>query len=395
MTKEKQSQYEQLGVDPHKESVKKSFREVVSNDFPLAFCNIVRDPLNPGYVLTQHMDGDGSKFIQRILHFKETGDPTVFRGAVDDALSMNTGDIAASGFVNDYFVTDVININGRYVPKDLIMEQLAIRFGELTNLYQDLCVGLTFLGGETADLPDQVRTVAFDICVSSRVLENQLIVGNIEPRDLIYGMASDGKSTWEDNENSGLMSNGLTMARIKLMHESYSEKYPELIREGRRYEGKYFFNDKHELLGDMTVGEAIVSPTRQWALVIEHLINALTRRDGLHLLHGIVMNTGGGATKALNIGKNICYEKEMPEPPPIFKLIQQESGEDWEHMYTSFNCGIGLDVIGSPSKGILKDALDEVNQMTGVKIFKLGQCSCSQKEGNEVRLKTLFGEYSY
>lgn len=392
---EKKSQYAELGVDAHKGLVKKSFRPIIDNDYPLAFCNIVKDRLNPGFVLTQHMDGDGSKMLQRLLHFHETGDATVFRGAVDDAWSMNTGDIAASGFVDELFLTDVININAEFAPKDVIMEQFAIRFAELKKLYINHGFAVYFLGGETADLPDQVKTAVFDICASSRIHEARLIKGNIEPGDVIFGLASDGRAAWEKEENSGIMSNGLTMARIKLMHANYINKYPELMRQEKPFEGRFTINGMDDILGTMTASEAIMSPTRQWAIVIKCLVWELMRRDNLRLLHGIVMNTGGGASKVLNIGRNICYQKEMPEPPPIFKLIQQESGEDWKHMYTSFNCGIGLDVIGSPAGGILQDALEVAKQVTRVNFVKLGECSYSESPNNLVCLQTPYGDFAY
>jgi len=390
-----ESQYAQLGVDAHKTGVKKSFKPVIDNDYPLAFCNIVKDRLNPGYVLTQHMDGDGSKMLQRLLHYHETGDATVFRGAVDDAWSMNTGDIAASGFVDELFLTDVININGISAPKDVIMEQLAIRIAELKQLYIEHGFDVTFFGGETADLPDQVKTVVFDICASSRVHETGLIEGNIEPGDAIFGMASDGQVAWEKEGNSGIMSNGLTMARIKLMHANYVNKHPELMRQEKPFEGRFSIHGMDERLGTMSVSEAIMSPTRQWALVIKRIIDGLRSHDSLHLLHGVVMNTGGGATKVLNIGRNIHYVKKMPIPPPIFQLIKFESGEEWENMFTAFNCGVGIDIIGSDKGGVLQDVLNSVSEWTRVKLFRLGDCHHSESPDNLVTLYTPYGEFAY
>lgn len=385
------SQYEDLGIDAHKNAVKQIFTRIIDNDHSSAFCNIVEDYLDPNYAMTQHMDGDGSKFIQRILHYKETGDETVFQGAVDDAISMNTSDIAASGFVKGYAITDVININGANVPKDLIMEQIAIRFEQLKTFFDLRGIRMQFLGGETADLPDQVKSIVFDIAVSSRILKTRLITGNVQAGDTIFGMASDGQARWETESNSGIMSNGLTMARIKLMSKEYNDKYPELMRAEKPYEGRFLISDYKGL----EVSKAIMSPTRQWAGIIKMIIDVLIQHQSLHLLHGIVINTGGGASKILNIGQNICYKKTMPSPPDIFQLIQRESGEEWQHMFTSFNCGVGIDLIGSDKGNVLTETLKLVSHRTDVKYFNLGVCEHSENQKNEVELTTKYGTFHY
>lgn len=228
------SQYQNLGVDPHKENVKNIFAKLINNDFPGAFVNIIRDPDKPGQVLTQHQDGDGSKFIQRLLHYYETKDLSVFAGAADDALAMNSGDIAASGFVfGKWLVTDVLNLNLDSKIKEDVMKAIALRFIQLKQIYADYGFNkLFFLGGETADLPDQVRSAVFDVGITAWAEEKDLILGNVRPGDRIYGFASDGRAAWESEENSGLMSNGLTLARNCLMSSCYNEKYPQLKRDG-------------------------------------------------------------------------------------------------------------------------------------------------------------------
>ena len=164
------SKYKEFGVDAGKYSVREAFIGYIQNDYPGAFVNIVHDPEMPDTVFTQHMDGDGSKFVQRILHYFETKDKTVFQGAVDDAISMNTGDIAASGFVfGKWVITDVMNINSFNLPKDLIMEQVGLRISEVLNMYKDNGFNMTyFLGGETADLPTQVKSIVFDVAIYAR-----------------------------------------------------------------------------------------------------------------------------------------------------------------------------------------------------------------------------------
>lgn len=393
---EKQSRYEELGIDAGKESVREIFGKYVANDFPGAFVNIVHDPENPRQVFTQHMDGDGSKFLQRILIFKETGDISVIKGAVDDALQMNLGDIAASGFVfGKIVVTDVININKANVPKEEVMEQIGIRFDELMEIYRKYGFNIFFLGGETADLPDQVINIVFDVGVYARAKESEVIVGNVKLGDKIYGFASDGQATWEEEYNSGLMANGLTLARIGTMSGTYTDKYPELRRQNGSYEGRFKVNETPSLrvsLG-IPVSHALISPTRQFSILIRLLLEKLKERNIFDKLHGISMNTGGGATKIGHVGKGILYRKIMPVPPPIFQIIHDETDEAWRNMFEGFNCGVGIDIIGEDGPEF-EDVLREVSQETKVTLYELGFCEQHKEGGNKVILATDYGIFN-
>ncbi len=388
----KQSIYEKLGVDPHKDSVRGVFERIVKNDFPNAFCVMARDQKNPGWVKVKHSDGSGSKSIQRCLHYFETGDETIFQEEIFDALSSNTGDIAASGFIDTYEVTDVININSKNVPKDIILKQLGLGFLKMIELYEKFGLEIEFLGGETADLPDQVNSYAIDIDVRATAPEAEIIRGNVAAGDLIFGFSSAGQAKWEDKPNSGMMTNGLTFARTCLMDASYNEKYPFLAG-SNKYQGKFKATDYSDELG-MTVGEAVLSPMRQWAIVIKLLIEELKKKKALHLLHGLCLNTGGGLTKIRSLGTNIRYIKQIPECPALFKLIQSESEENWENMCVTFNMGIGLEVVGSGEGGILKEAIASASKETGVESYELGKCE-GAKGKNEVELSTPFGNFSY
>lgn len=389
------SLYEELDIDPNKATVREIFGKIVHNDFPGAFVNIARDPNIPGMVFTSHSDGDGSKFIQRLLHFLETGDETIFRGSADDAFSMNSGDIAASGFVSGLWaITQTINCNAINVPKEIILRQIALRIVELLDLYRRHGFNFNFfMGGETADLPDQVATMVLDMNITAREPEKNLIRGNVQPGDAIFGFASDGRAKWEEKPNSGLMSNGLTLARTCLMDAGYSEKYPFLVRAGGAFTGRFDIDSSPAELDGMTVSEAILSPTRQWAIVIKLIIEKLKKMNSLGLLHGISMNTGGGATKIQHVGQGIIYKKSMPEPPPIFQLIQEESGEKWRNMFQTFNCGIGIDVVGSNEGGVLLKCLRAVKEETGVQFYELGKCKASKTSSNKVILETPYGTF--
>jgi phosphoribosylformylglycinamidine cyclo-ligase len=398
-----ENQYVKLGVDPDKKSVRQIFESITDNEYKGAFVNIVTDPFCKKRVMTQHQDGDGSKFVQRLIHYFESGDKTVFRGMVDDALSMNTGDIAASGFVFfPYLVTDVLNVN---FPKDLkkiIMKQVAIRFTELKKIYADHGINIKLLGGETADLPDQVRSGVFDITVTAWAEKGKIITGNTQDEDIIYGFPSDGRAAWETVKNSGIMSNGLTMARSCLMHSEYNKKYPNLKREENFYKGSYHYNDPlsgvdSASLDGMTVGGALISPTRQWALVIRTVIDSLKSVNALHMLHGISMNTGGGATKIRNVGRGgVRYIKSMPFPPPLFRLIQSASKESWRNMFKNFNCGIGIDIIGE-NHLVFREALERAAAECHLLLHRLGRCQKlpGQDRENQVWLNTIYGNFRY
>ncbi|MCK5211327.1 hypothetical protein KAJ89_01370 [Candidatus Parcubacteria bacterium] len=385
--------YKELGVDAAKKSVRKAFTRRVDNDYPGAFVNIIIDPDDSRYGKTQHNDGDGSKFVQRLLIFQETGNIEVVRGAVDDAWEMNMGDIAASGFVfGTIMVTDVINIKDieDKVPKDEIMEQVAIRMAELRDLYRSYGFNIYWLGGETADLPDQVHSIVFDVCVNARALRKDIVIGNVQDNDKIFGFVSTGQATWENEINSGLMSNGATLGRTYLMRKVYTEKYPFLIRPEGSYKGRFLVGECDDGLSGMSVSDALISPTRHWSILIRLLLEKLREKGISHMLHGISMNTGGGATKIGHVGSGILYKKKMPAPPELFQLIQRESGSDWEKMFRDFNCGIGIDIVGEDNLEF-ETALYELANDTNIACLELGVCEERDKGDNKVELDTPYG----
>ena len=407
------SQYEKLGVDPDKNNVRATFKPIIQNDFPGSFVNIIYDPnINPwdqvqkflGFkknrrVLTQHQDGDGSKMIQRLLHFAVTREEEQLGYALDDALAMNGSDIAASGFVfGPWILTQVINANLNKDFKQTLMSALSQRGLVLKDLYRQHGFQLSFLGGETADLPDQVRSVVFDMTVTAYAKAQDIIIGNVKPGDTIWGFASDGKASWEDYYNSGIMANGLTLARQSLISSWHNKEYPGLRRDEDFYNGRYKLKDVPSGLG-MSVSEALMSPTRQWPIVIRKILAKLRERGCQELLHGISINTGGGATKIKHVGKGgIVYNKNMPEPPAIFKLIQKESHENWENMYKTFNCGIGIDIIGTYNRGErrLQQVLQEASDETSIMLYELGSClGSSDHSQNNVALFTNENSFPY
>ena len=379
------SQYAELGVDAGKKNVRKTFGPIVENQYPNAFVNIIDHPTQEGVVCTLHMDGDGSKFVQRLLIYFEVLYPGVFWGAVVDAMEMNMGDIAASGFVDGpIIIADTININGNNVPKDVILEQIAVGFTDTLELYRDFGFDTHFLGGETADLPDQVKSIVFDVAVYAETKKENVISGDVQVGDKIWGFASDGLAQWEIDSNSGLMSNGSTMARFKEMHPRYGKKYPQLIRDGGVFEGAEY--------ADSQISYALVSPTRHFSIVIKLIIEALQEKNIFHMLHGISMNTGGGATKIAHVGDGIVYHKTMPEPPVLFRDIQEKSGESWRNMFESFNCGVGIDVVGEDNPEF-SEVMNYISKQTSIALYDLGVCESGNPGQNKIILETPYGRF--
>ena len=388
--------YEHLGVDPHKAGVKEIFGKIVSNQYPDAWCNIINDPWSNDCVITKHSDGSGSKSVQRLLDFLKCGCPEIFQDDILDALGMNTGDVACAGFTDTYIVTDTLAINRANTPKDEIMKQLALGMAKAIELYRQHGIKLIFMGGETADLVDQTQNYILDMDVYSRTHRSCLIKGNVVPGDVIFGFSSAGRAVWEEAENSGIMSNGLTLGRKGLLHPLYCEQYPFLSDPQKPFFGRY--DAACPVPGTpMTISQALLSPTRQWCFVIKQLFETrLSCQDRSDLIHGISMNTGGGATKVKNLGRGITFNKKMPAPPPFFQFIQETTGESWENMYTSFNMGIGLDVIVNRYDApVMEDVIHEVSAKTGIACWRMGECTASADGKNHVVLTTRQGVFRY
>lgn len=390
---QEQSMYQLMGIDPHKTSVKDIFKKIISNDFPGAFVNIVRIQGRPGWVRTKHSDGSGSKSVQRCLDYFERGKEKVFRHDVVDAAVMNFGDASSCGFVCYYDLTQMIAINAFTVPKETILRQNALGLLDLIALYAFYGIKINLFGGETADLPDQTNSYILDMDVYSEAREKDIIKGNVESGDVIFGLASDGQAVWEKEWNYGGMSNGYTMFRKGLMSKDYNRKYPFLHFPKKGYFGRFRVGDLDDI---DDVSQAILSPTRHWPIVIKLLIERLKACKAFHLLHGITMNTGGGATKILNLGQEIHYRKKMPSDwPALFKLIQRETSETEKNMFTTFNTGIGLDIVGSPKGGELWRAVRLVSAQTKIKCWKLGDCLRSRTGANHLTLKSGENKYEY
>jgi phosphoribosylformylglycinamidine cyclo-ligase len=380
------SRYMELGVNIKKTGIDR-FKKSITNLFPGAFCVIQRDPDDAETGLVLHTDSAGSKPIQAYLHYKETGDPGWFRGLAQDALAMNLDDVLCVGAAPIAFV-DYVAFNTLLIDRVDLLGALSEGFDNCISIMKEQGLRFMFAGGETADLPDLLRTL--DVCVTmfGRAKLINFITGErIQPGDLIVGVRSGGTINYEERTNSGIMSNGLTLARSCLMNADYLKKYPEMSHPSKgRYTGSYRFDEELDELG-MTVGEALLSPTRIFAPVVQSVLEEL--RDGVH---GMVHNTGGGQTKCLRVGQNIEYIKDdLPNIDPIFKLIKKESDVSWEEMYQDFNMGIGYEFIIDP---LIADDVLDICEKYGVGVSVIGHCEENSK-GNSLKIVSKYGEFHY
>lgn len=378
------SRYAEVGVDVRKKGIE-VFRPKTL--FPRAFCPVVPDPKLGSWGMVLHTDGAGSKPVQSYIHWRETGDSWWFKGVAQDVLAMNVDDVICVGAIPLGFV-DYVAVNPVRVPKEKLLASLNSGFKECFNALRRHGIDIPFLGGETADLPDQVRTLDVSGTISARVQFSKVVSGDgIKPGDLIIGLRSGGRTRYERMENSGLMCNGITLARRCLMKREYESKYPEIVEpDGKGYYGRFAFDDYLDELG-MTVGEAILSPTRIFAPVV---LKILEKHHGE--ITGLVHNTGGGQTKCLRLGRNIHYINDNPpEPDPIFKLIQKEAKVDWQEMYEVFNMGVGFELVVREEgvEGVL-----EVADKLGLGAQVIGRCERSDGR-NRLTIVSEFGKFEY
>jgi phosphoribosylformylglycinamidine cyclo-ligase len=375
------SRYRELGVDVKKRGTE-AFLGQIETIFPRSFCPVFRDPHRRSAGIVFHTDGAGSKPVQSYLHWAETGEFEWFEGLAQDVVSMNIDDIVCVG-ARPVSLVDYVAINPRNLPKEGVLRALSRGFGRCLSLLKRLGLRMIFAGGETAELPDQISTLDVSGAAVGSVEIKRAVSGEkIAEGDLIVGLRSGGRAKFERRENSGIMCNGITLARHCLMKPEYERKHPQI---GHGYSGRFSFDDYLDELG-MTVGEAILSPSRIFAPVILEILEKCTGVTGL------VHNTGGGMTKCLRLGRNITYVKDsLPEPDPIFGLIQREGRISWREMFEVFNVGIGFEILVRPEEA---EKVVSIAARFGIEAAVIGRCKRSRK-GNRVTIKSRFGKFEY
>lgn len=341
--------YQARGVSSDKTEVHKVVDKLDHGLFRRAFCKITEDFLtgNPDNCNIIHSDGSGTKSILAYLAYKESGDPQVFEGIAQDSIVMNLDDLLCVGVNGRILISNTVNRNALNCPGEVIASLIAGSEKFLAKLRQQ-GVNIYSGGGETADVGDLTGTLVVDSCAVAVMKKKDVITGEgIKPGLVIVGLSSTGKASYEDQENSGIGSNGLTSARHDMLAPYYAHKYPETfdpnVAPDLRYCGPYHLEDR--LPGSsLTVGEALLSPTRTYAPIIYTLLDEYPG-----LIQGLVHCSGGGQTKCLKFGDKVHFIKDDLFPTPsIFKAIQEASGTAWKEMYKVFNMGHRMEVYCKP-----------------------------------------------
>ncbi|GAB4325622.1 MAG: AIR synthase-related protein [Promethearchaeota archaeon] len=339
--------YEELGVSSQKEDVHHALAGVSAGLFPDCFCKVVGDVAGDDrYCSVLHSDTAGTKATLAYLLYRETGDASVFRGVVQDALVMNLDDVYCAGLPGEVLVSNTLLRNKRLVPAEVVVEVVRA-YEDLAREFSSLGVPVRTCGGETADVGDVVRTVDVGCTVFARIERGHVVrSGAVRPGDAIVGFASDGRTAYERGPyNSGIGCNGITLARHGTLVREYAERYPEILDPGLpadlAFRGKHRLDDP--LPGtELTVGHALLSPTRTYAPLLRRVYEELPAGS----VHAAYHLTGGGQTKCLKFGPGVHYVKDDPfDIPPIFELIQESSGTPWREMYQVFNAGHRLEVV--------------------------------------------------
>ena len=345
------NRYQKRGVSSKKEDVHDAIKNIDKGIFPKSFCKIIPDYVTKSqdHVVVMHADGAGTKSSLAYVYWKETGDNSVWKGVVQDSIVMNIDDLLCVGVTSDIMLSSIIGRNKNKIPAEVI-SSIINGTQEIIDELDSLGIKIYNTGGETADVGDLVNTVIVDSCVFSRIFKADVIDNaNIKSGDLIIGLASFGQATYEKEYNSGIGSNGLTSARHDVFSKYLMEKYPESfdssIPSELVYSGSKTLTDYIDS-SPINIGKMILSPTRTYAPVIKEIFNQVNRID----IHGMVNCSGGGQTKALNFVEKLHIIKDnLFKVPPIFDLIQKESGTSPKEMYQVFNMGHRMELYVDPN----------------------------------------------
>ena len=383
--------YMQRGVSASKEDVHKAIANLDKGLFPQAFCKISPDILggDADYCNIMHADGAGTKSSLAYLYWKETGDISVWRGIAQDAVVMNTDDLICVGATDQMLLSSTIGRNKNLIPGEVIAE-IINGTEEVLQMLRDNGIGIYSTGGETADVGDLVRTIIVDSTVIGRMKRSDVISnGNIQAGDVIIGLASDGQANYEKTYNGGMGSNGLTSARHDVLGKYLANKYPEsfdpsvpsdLVYSGSR-------NLTETVPGTpLNVGQLILSPTRTYAPVVKALLTELRPH-----LHGMVHCSGGAQTKVMHFVNNVHVIKDNLFPiPPLFDLIQKESGTSFKEMYQVFNMGHRLEVYANPAHA---DEIIRISHSFGIPAQIVGRVEASATK--KLTISSEYGEFIY
>ncbi|MEH6764407.1 MAG: AIR synthase related protein [Aequorivita antarctica] len=392
MSKEISKRYAQRGVSAGKEDVHNAIKNVDKGLFPKAFCKIVPDYLtgDENYCLIMHADGAGTKSSLAYVYWKETGDLSVWKGIAQDALIMNIDDLLCVGAVDNIMLSSTIGRNKNLISGEVIS---AIINGTEQLIAEMKQYGVTIhsTGGETADVGDLVRTIIVDSTVTARMKRSDIIDNaNIKPGDVIVGLASFGQATYEKEYNGGMGSNGLTSARHDVFEKYIAKKYPESfdasVPEELVFSGSKKLQDS-VVDSPLNAGKLVLSPTRTYAPIIKEILSQFSNKE----IHGMVHCSGGAQTKILHFVENLHIIKDnMFEIPPLFKLIQSESGTDWKEMYQVFNMGHRMELY-VPAE--IAESIIKISKSFKVDAQIVGRVEAAPSK--KLTIKTAMGEFVY
>ncbi len=363
--------YNMRGVSASKEDVHNAIKNVDKGLYPKAFCKIIPDILggDPEYCNIMHADGAGTKSSLAYMYWKETGDISVWKGIAQDSLIMNIDDLLCVGATDNILLSSTIGRNKLLIPGEVIAAIINGTEELLTELRQ-MGVSIYSTGGETADVGDLVRTIIVDSTVTARMKRSDVIDNaNIAAGDVIVGLASYGKAAYETEYNGGMGSNGLTSARHDVFDKSLAKKYPEsydaAVPEELVYSGSMKLTDAVEG-APLNAGKLVLSPTRTYAPIIKKILDEMR-----HRIHGMVHCSGGAQTKILHFVTNKHVIKDNLFPvPPLFDMIQHESGTDWAEMYKVFNMGHRMELYVAPADA---PRIIEIAQSMGIEAQIVGR----------------------
>ena len=383
--------YSQRGVSATKDDVHKAIASIDKGLFPKAFCKIVPDYLtnDPKTCLVMHADGAGTKSSLAYMYWKETGDLSVWKGIAQDALVMNLDDLLCIGVTDNILLSSTIGRNKNNIPGEVIA---AIIQGT-EELIVDLAkhgVEIHSSGGETADVGDLVRTIIVDSTVTARINRDDVIDNaNIQAGDVIVGLASFGQATYEDAYNGGMGSNGLTSARhdvfSKILAQQYPESYDPNVPADLVYAGQKSLTEATNT--PLDAGKLVLSPTRTYAPIIKAIFSQVDRQQ----IHGMVHCSGGAQTKILHFIDELHVVKDnLFDVPPLFQLIQEQSGTDWKEMYQVFNMGHRMELYVPEA---VASTLISISESFGVAAQIVGRVEASTKK--QLTISSPYGEFKY
>lgn len=382
------SLYSKRGVSAQKEEVHAATKNLDKGLYEHAFCKVYADVLcgDDNWVNVMHADGAGTKSILAYLYWKETGDVSVWKGIAQDAIVMNLDDLLCVGIYDNFLFSSTIDRNKNLIPAE-VLESVINGTQAFFDTMKSFGVNIHFMGGETADVGDVVRTMAVNGTMTARWPKSKLITNDkIAPGDVIIGLAGFGKANYETSYNSGLASNGLTSARHDVLHKTYGARFPESydtsLDESVVYIGPHRITDTIAD-GDTirTIGELLLSPTRTFAPVLKAILE-----NQFDAVHGLIHCSGGGQTKCLKYlpGNMRVVKDNLFAPPVIFNIIQQASQSDDREMYQVFNMGTRLEVYTNKEN---VDAIISLSKSFGVDAQVIGRVEAADKKELHIELE--------